>query len=130
MKRFFFFKLIAFFEMKNSPHSKENSSDQKTTESDIKRSESREESNRCNKRCHIAIFCVIWVATCIPTNIIAAIFFFKTKNFDFTEIGDSSDINLDSYDGFENISEEHKINASTGWEEEVWTRNLTISVFI
>ena len=116
--------------MKSSPLSKENSSDQKTTESDIKRSESREETNRCSKRCHIAIFCVIWAATCIPTNIIAAIFFFKTKNFDFTEIGDSSDINLDSYDGFENVSEEHRKNASAGWEEEVSTRNLTISVSI
>ena len=116
--------------MKNSAVLKENSSDQKTTESNIERSESREETNRCGKNCQIAIFCVIWVAICIPTNIIAAIFFFKTKNFDFTEIGDSTDINLDSYDGFENIPEEHKINASTGWEEEVSTRNLTISVFI
>ena len=116
--------------MKSCPLPQENYSDQKATESDVRRTESRQNTNRFSKRCHIAIFSIIWVATCIPTNIIAAIFFFKTKNFDFTEIGDSTDINLDSYDGFENIPEEHKINASTGWEEEVSTRNLTISVFI
>ena len=115
--------------MKNSAVLKENSSDQKTTESNIERSESREETNRCSKNCHIAIFCVIWVAICIPTNIIAAIFFFKTKNLDFSQIGDSSDINLESLDEFQNISEEHRINASADWEEEVTIRDLTLLVF-
>ena len=130
IKYFFVLGDNFFLEMKNSALSNENLSDQKTTERDIKRTESREQTNRFSKRCHIAIFCIIWVATCIPTNIIAAIFYFKTKNLNFSQIGDSSDITLDSFDEFQNISEAHRINASADWEGEVSTRNLTILLSI
>ena len=112
--------------MKNCPLPQENYSDQKTIESDVRRTESRTNTNRFSKRCHIAIFSIIWVATCIPTNIIAAIFFIKTKGIDVSPIRDSPDINIDYHDGSQNISEDHRIKASDDWEEEVRIRNFTI----
>ena len=43
----------------------------------------------------------------------------KTKGIDDLPIRDSPDINVDYYDGSQNISEDHRIIASDDWDEQV-----------
>ena len=76
----------------------ENTSPSQMIESELKGPKARRGSRQFSRRCRIAIMIMIWTATCIPSNIIAAIFFFKNMSSDSSQIVDSSVVDIRSHD--------------------------------
>ena len=84
----------------------------------LERTKTKNETNQNSKRCRLAIMSIIWIATLIPSNIIAAIFFFKTQNSDFMEIRDSTVLSLDSHSELHHVTEGNRKNASSDEKDE------------
>ena len=84
----------------------------------LERTKTKNETNQSSKRCRLAIMSTIWIATLIPSNIIAAIFFFKAQNSDFMEIRDSTVLSLDSHNELPHVTEENRKNASSDEKDE------------
>ena len=84
----------------------------------LERTKTKNETNQNSKRCRLAIMSIIWIATLIPSNIIAAIFFFKTQDSDFMEIRDSTVLSLDSHSELHHVMEGNRKNASSDEKDE------------
>ena len=117
-----YFRLQFFLEMRNLDNSLP---DPCGSETHRERTKTISETNLCSKRFRLAIMYTIWIATLIPSNIIAVIFFFKNINSNSMEIGNSTVIgsphgshshspnSLDSPNGFNHISKEKWKNISS-----------------
>ena len=117
-----YFRVSDFsFEMDVSLPLGENSSLPKN-EASLEKSNSRKGANQNSKRCRFAILGMLWVATCIPSNIIGAIFFYKTQNlpsFQSVRNSDASDLDMNNLIEIPTISSEHVFNTSSDLKDEV-----------
>ena len=84
----------------------------------LERTNKKNDVSQSSKRCRLAIMSTIWIATLIPSNIIAAIFFFKTQNSDFMEIRDSTVLSPDSHSELHHVTEGNRKNASSDEKDE------------
>ena len=94
----------------------------------LERTKTKNDVSQSSKRCRLAIMSTIWIATLIPSNIIAAIFFFKTQNSEFLEIRDSTVLSLNSHNEFHHTTDENRKNASSNAKDEEKTTFLKIPV--
>ena len=79
----------------------------------LERTNKKNDVSQSSKRCRLAIMSTIWIATLIPSNMIAAIFFFKTQNSEFLEIRDSTVLSLNSHNEFPHATDEDRKNATS-----------------
>ena len=92
------------------------------------RTKTKKETNQGCKRCRLAIMSTVWIAILIPSNVIAAIFFFKTQNSDFLEIKDSTVLSLDNHNELDHVTVEDRKKASSNEKDEEKTIFLKIPV--
>ena len=86
------------FEMRSTYAQEENTPTSQRIESKLKGPKASGGSHQFSRRCRIAIMIMIWIATCIPSNIIAAIFFFKNMSTDSSQLVESPVFDTSSND--------------------------------
>ena len=77
------------FKMRSTHAPEEKTSTSLRIESKLNGLKARRRSHQFSRRCRIAIMIMIWIATCIPSNIIAVIFYFKNMNSDSSQMVES-----------------------------------------
>ena len=84
--------------MRSTHAPEENTSTSQRIDSKLNGPKARRRSHQFSRRCRIAIMIMIWIATCVPSNIIAAIFFFKNMSTDSSQLEESPVVDTSSHD--------------------------------
>ena len=74
---------------------------------------SRRTTNRYKKLCRLTMMALVWVAACVPSNIIGVIFFFKNQSSENSQLAEIPAFHIDKLEGYKEMSSEKKSNLST-----------------
>ena len=113
--------------MRSTHAPEENTSTSQRIDSKLNGPKARRRSHQFSRRFRIAIMIMIWIATCVPSNIIAVIFFFKNMGTDSSQLVESSVVDTSNYDEHIEMEDENIKDLNFYYsEDEV---NHTILIF-
>ena len=73
----------------------------------------RRNSNRYGRGCHLTMMFIVWVAVCVPSNIIGVIFYVKNQNLEDSRLVTKPVLDLDTLEGYKEMKDKHTANFST-----------------